>query len=189
MDLRSVELYVKVIEHNGFTAASEELQISKQTISRRISDLEKELGVRLLERNTRYVRMTDRGKRFFNYAIQVLELTNEVSQEITQHQEEPVGTLRIAASTLFGELYLNNVLQQYMIQYPKVSIEVEYGYKIRDPLQEGYDIIFCLGPLKDSTLIAKKILPNLIMYSIAPPFTIRRSFLESCCFSLRGDGL
>ena len=112
MDLKSVELFVRVIEHNGFTAASEKLEISKQTISRRISDLEKELGVRLLERNTRYLRMTDKGRRFFNYAIQMLELTNEVNQEITQNQEEPSGLLRIAAPILFGELYLNHVLHQ-----------------------------------------------------------------------------
>ena len=97
MDLKSAELFVRVIEHNGFTAASEELEISKQTISRRISDLEKELGVRLLERNTRYLRDDGQGAAIFNYAIQMLELTNEVHQEITQSQEEPSGLLRIAA--------------------------------------------------------------------------------------------
>ena len=142
MDLKSAELFVKVIEHNGFTAAANQLQLSKQTISRRISDLEKELGVRLLERNTRYIRMTDQGERFFDYAIQVLELTNDVCNEITKHQEEPSGKLRIAAPTIFGELHLNYVLHEYTKLYPKVSVEVEYGQKIRNPLQEGFDLIF-----------------------------------------------
>ena len=170
MDLKSAELFVKVIENNGFTAAADQLQISKQTISRRISELERELGVRLLERNTRYIRMTEQGKRFFDYAVQVLELTNDVCQEITQHQEEPSGKLRIAAPTIFGELHLNYVLYEYMKLYPKVSVEVEYGQKIRNPLQDGFDLIFCLGPLKDSTLIAKKILPNLRSLFASPDF-------------------
>ena len=178
MDLKSVELFVRVIEHNGFTAASEKLEISKQTISRRISDLEKELGVRLLERNTRYLRMTDKGRRFFNYAIQMLELTNEVNQEITQNQEEPSGLLRIAAPILFGELYLNHVLHQYTTKYPKVSLEVEYGLNIKDPLQEGFDIIFCLGPLKDSTLIAKKILPTFRSLFASPEFLQKNDVIE-----------
>ena len=170
MDLKSVELFVRVIEHNGFTAVSGKLQISKQMISRRISDLEKELGVRLLERNTRYLRMTDKGRRFFNYAIQMLELTNEVNQEITQIQEEPSGLLRIAAPILFGELYLNHVLHQYMKKYPKISLEVEYRLNIKNPLQEEFDVVFCLGSLKDSTLIAKKNLPTFRSLFASPEF-------------------
>ena len=67
--------------------------------------------------------MTDKGQRFFNYAIQMLELTNEVHQEITQNQEEPSGLLRIATPILFGEFYLNHVLHQYMTNIPKSHLK------------------------------------------------------------------
>ena len=99
-DLNAARVYVCVVEEHGFTAASDRLNIPKQTISRRIAELEEHLGVRLLERSTRKLRPTHAGEVFLNYAQQILYTAEQAQESIKDSKLEPSGTLHIAASNL-----------------------------------------------------------------------------------------
>ena len=159
-DLNAARIYVCVVEEHGFTAASDRLNIPKQTISRRIAELEEHLGVRLLERSTRKLRPTNAGEVFLNYAQQILYTAEQAQESIKEAKLEPSGTLHIAASHLFCELTLQDIILQYMQQYPKVNIELTLADSTLNLYDKNVDIGFVVGPIKDSSIIAKRMVPT-----------------------------
>ena len=159
MNLNSAYIFVCVVQERGFTAAAERLNMPKQTVSRKIAKLEKELGSRLLERSTRKLRLTSEGELFYGYAVKIAELAEQASQSLRKTKQEPQGRLRISASPLFGDLVLRHVIAEYMNLYPKVKIYAQFTHKEDDLYNDNIDISFQMGPLKNSSLIAKRIAP------------------------------
>jgi DNA-binding transcriptional LysR family regulator len=159
MNLNSAYIFVCVVQEKGFTAAAERLEMPKQTVSRKVAELEKELGSRLLERSTRKLRLTSEGELFYGYAVKIAELAQQASKSLGKTQQEPQGKLRISASQLFGDLVLRHVISEYMKMYPKVKVNAKFSQKAEDLYNDNIDISFQLGPLKNSSLIAKRIAP------------------------------
>ena len=160
MDLNSAHIFVQVIEKNSFTGASAALGLPKQTVSRKIAELESDLGVQLIQRTTRQLRLTDHGKRFFEYALRIAELANKAEQDLSEASIVPRGTLKISAPTIFGELYLNQTLLKYMDLYPNVEVQIKYGASNNNPLQNGFDLCFSVGPIPESSNIAQLLFPS-----------------------------
>ena len=173
MDLNSSYIFACVVQERGFTAAANRLGMPKQTVSRKVAELEKELGSRLLERSTRRLRLTSEGELFFRYAVQIVDLAQKATQSLKGTKEEPQGNLRISASQLFGDLVLRHVLSKYMRLYPKVKVQVLLSQE-SDHFNDNIDISLELGPLKSSSLIAKRIAPAWLGCYAAP------SFLQKC---------
>lgn len=169
-DLNAARIYVCVVEEHGFTAAADRLNIPKQTISRRIAELEEHLGVRLLERSTRKLRPTHAGEVFLNYAQQILFTAEQAQENIKESKLEPSGTLHIAASHLFCELTLQDIVLQYMQQYPKVNIELTLADSTLNLYDKNVDIGFVVGPIKDSSIIAKRMVPTWLKCFASPLF-------------------
>jgi DNA-binding transcriptional LysR family regulator len=131
--------------------------MQKSTVSRRIALLEERLGVRLLNRTTRKLRLTEVGQAYYERCRQIMLDFAEAEQAVMQLQQAPSGLLRITAPIEFGQLFLGRVLGEFMRQYPQISAEVELTSRDVDPLEEGVDIAIQVGQPRDSTLIARKL--------------------------------
>jgi DNA-binding transcriptional LysR family regulator len=175
LDLNAAAIFVCVVHENGFTAAAKSLGLPKQTVSRKVAELEDELGVRLLERSTRRLRLTAQGAKFFAYAQQISSLATTAAQEVRATQEEPEGVLRISAPPLLGDLFIRKMILLYMKLYPKVKIESRFYIpeQSHDLLSENIDIEFRVGVLPESSMIAKRVAPSWSSFFATPEYLAR----------------
>jgi DNA-binding transcriptional LysR family regulator len=157
MGLDDALIFTRVVECHSFTLAAQGLGMQKSTVSRRIALLEERLGVRLLNRTTRKLRLTEVGQAYYERCRQIMLDFAEAEQAVMQLQQEPSGLLRITAPIEFGQLLLGRVLGDFMRQYPQISAEVELTSRPVDPVEEGVDIAILVGQPQDSTLIARKL--------------------------------
>ncbi|WP_374325361.1 LysR family transcriptional regulator [Aquipseudomonas alcaligenes] len=157
MGLDDALIFTRVVECHSFTQAAQSLGMQKSTVSRRIALLEERLGVRLLNRTTRKLRLTEVGQAYYERCRQIMLDFAEAEQAVMQLQQAPSGLLRISAPIEFGQLFLGRVLGEFMRQYPQISAEVELTSRDVDPLEEGVDIAIQVGQPRDSTLIARKL--------------------------------
>lgn len=157
MGLDDALIFTRVVECHSFTQAAQGLGMQKSTVSRRIALLEERLGVRLLNRTTRKLRLTEVGQAYYERCRQIMLDFAEAEQAVMQLQLAPAGLLRITAPIEFGQLFLGQVLGDFMRQYPQISAEVELTSRHVDPVEEGVDIAILVGTPQDSTLIARKV--------------------------------
>lgn len=157
MGLDDALIFTRVVECHSFTQAAHSLGMQKSTVSRRIALLEERLGVRLLNRTTRKLRLTEVGQAYYERCRQIMLDFAEAEQAVMQLQQEPSGLLRITAPIEFGQLFLGSVLGAFMRQYPQISAEVELTSRDVDLVEEGIDIAMQVGQPRDSTLIARKL--------------------------------
>lgn len=149
--------YVEVVQRGSFTDAARALGVSKGTVSRQVTALERALGVRLLQRTSRAVSATDEGALFYERARLAVEAWARAIEGALERHQEPVGSLRITASGGIGARWLAPVVCEYLQTYPKVSVDLVLDDRIRDLVGEGFDLAVRTGPLQDSSLHSVKL--------------------------------
>ncbi len=152
--LDAMRVFVEVTEAKSFVAASRKLDISAPAVTRSIAQFEKTLGVRLFNRSTRHVRLTDSGSRFYEDAKRILEDVEQSVAAISGSYAEPKGVLSITAPVLFGQIHVTPVLTEYLQQNSSVSVKAVFYDRISNLLDEGLDIAIRIGQLKDSSIYA-----------------------------------
>lgn len=157
MGLDDALIFTRVVDCHSFTQAAQLLGMQKSTVSRRIALLEERLGVRLLNRTTRKLRLTEIGQAYYERCRQIMLDFAEAEQAVMQQQQVPSGLLRITAPIEFGQLLLGKVVGAFMRLHPQISVEAELGSRTVDPVEEGVDIVIRVGQPQDSTLIARKL--------------------------------
>ncbi|MBU8899719.1 LysR family transcriptional regulator [Corallococcus sp. H22C18031201] len=161
-------LFVTVVRAESFTRAASQLGITKQTVSERIGNLEKRLGVRLLERTTRRLRPTGAGVTYYERCSAIAAQIEEANSEIQQRQDEPSGLLRIASPSLYGRRFLTPVIASYLVRHPQARVELVLANRRIHLIEEGLDLAIHIGPLDDSSLVAKK-LAEIPFHFVASP--------------------
>ncbi len=156
-DLNELAVFTYVVEHGGFTAAAEATQLPKSNISRRIASLEARLGVRLLERTTRKVHVTEIGDIYYRHCRRMLDEADDADLYVEQAMEIPRGTLRVSASVTTGQHLLAPMAAEFMAQYPEVQFELVWTNRRVDVIDEGFDLVIRIGPLQDSSLVARRL--------------------------------
>lgn len=151
-------IFAKVVEANSFSEAARRLKMPVSTVSRRIADLEDQLGVRLLERSTRSLRLTDVGSEVFEHAQRSAELGETVDNIASNHLSTVSGLLRLSAPPSISDSLLAPLAGAFQTCHPNVRVQVLVTERMVDHIAEGIDLVFRVGALKDSTLIARKIL-------------------------------
>lgn len=146
-----------VADTNSFVAAGRVLQRHPTVISKRLAALERRLGVRLVERTTRNVRLTTAGRRLADRFRSAADLIAEAEQEASLGAAEIRGTLRIALPAAMGRLWLGPMLPEFLLAHPLVSVEADYNERYVDVVAEGFDAAIRVGTLRDSQLVAKKL--------------------------------
>lgn len=157
MELSHLDTFVKVVQTGSFTRAAEQLHTQKAHVSRVVSQLEAELGVRLLERTTRSLSLTEIGREFFERAVGILGAADDARRAVQQAQGEPRGTLRLSCGVEFGILAVNRWVRDYLLRHPDVNVDLEMTGRVVDLVHEGFDLAVRVGPLADSTLAARKL--------------------------------
>jgi DNA-binding transcriptional LysR family regulator len=157
MDFNRVGLFVRVVETGSFTAAARALRIPKSSVSRGVATLEKDLGVRLLQRTTRKLHLTDAGRAYFETASRALAGLDEAASAISQLQEEPAGTIRLTASVDVGVWLLAPAIDEFLAHHPAVHLDVMLTPRNVDLVQEGFDLALRAGRLADNTLVARPV--------------------------------
>jgi DNA-binding transcriptional LysR family regulator len=155
MDLSAAQAFVKVVQTGSFTRAAEALQTHKAHLSRVVGQLERELGVRLLERTTRSLSLTEVGREFHERALAILAAVDDARLAVQQAQGEPRGTLRLTCGVEFGMLAVSDWINRYLARYPQMKVDAEITGRLVDVVHEGFDLAIRIGPLPDSTLAAR----------------------------------
>lgn len=161
-------LFAAVVREGGFTRAAVQLGITKQTVSERIAKLEERLGVRLLERTTRRLRVTDSGATYYERCAAIAAQIEAANDEVRQRQSEPVGLLRVSTPVLYGRRFLAPVVASFMQRHPKARVELLLVDRRVDLVAEGLDLAIRIGVLDDSSLTARKLGEGHIYYVASP---------------------
>ncbi len=154
-DLNEIAIFVKVVDAGSFTGAAKSLGLPKSTVSRKITQLEERLAVRLLQRTTRTLSLTDTGSAYYQQCSRIISDVQEANIAVTEMQSKPVGTLRITAPVLFGSLVLSDLIADFLQRNPGIQIDMVLTDQSLDLIQEGIDVAFRVGVLADSSLIAR----------------------------------
>lgn len=157
MELSRLRAFVAVVQGGSFTRAADVLRSQKAGVSRQVSELETELGVRLLERTTRTLRLTEVGREVFERALGILAAVEDTQRVAQAVHGEPHGLLRVTMPLEFGLLAGFAWVRSLLARYPQLSIEVDSSSRIVDLVHEGYDLAIRIGPLADSRLAARRL--------------------------------
>ena len=155
MDFNAAALFVKVVRYGSFSETARRTSIPVATVSRRIKELEKELGVRLLERSTRYLRLTDAGTKFLEYVARGVEALEMGWSAIDRYQIEISGTLRLSLPP--GFIPWRKLLQDFQPVYPKVNLELYVTERRVDLVEDGIDVALRIGEIQDRRAIALRL--------------------------------
>ncbi|KZX76308.1 hypothetical protein A3715_13295 [Oleiphilus sp. HI0009] len=156
-DLNEMAIFAVVVGCGSFTKAADKLRLPKSTVSRKVSQLEKRVGVRLINRTTRNLKPTETGKLYYENCMKMLEQAEEADRIVNNMQSEPTGLLRISTPLAFGVPFFIDILKRFSEMYPKVNLEIISDNKPLDMLDEEIDIAFRIGPLEDSSLVARNL--------------------------------
>ena len=153
----TIPLFVAVVESGSYSRAAEKLNITKSAVSKRISQLEDELGIRLIQRTTRHISLTEAGERYYEYVSQALSFAQQGVDAVSELQGEPRGKLKITAPMSFGVRHIAPFLTEFLQRYPHIELDLQFEDRMVDLVAEGYDLAIRIGHLSDSNLIAKRL--------------------------------
>ena len=152
-----LQVYVAVAEEEGFAAAARRLQLSPPAVTRAVASLENTLGVRLLDRTTRYVRATEAGRRYLEDARQVLAGLEAADEAAAGINAEPRGHLAVTGPVMFGRLFVMPGIVEYLQRYPAMEVDAVFLDRSVNLLEEGLDVGVRIGELPDSSMRALRV--------------------------------
>ncbi len=155
--LQAMTTFVAVVDSGGFASAARKLNLSPPVVTRAVAELEERLGLRLLTRTTRVVRVTDAGARFADDCRRILGDIEEAETAATGTNAAPRGTLTLTAPVLFGHLYVTPILVDYLQRFPEVDAQCLFMDRIVNVVEEGIDVAVRIGELPDSSLQATRV--------------------------------
>lgn len=155
--LRALEVFAAVAEDGSLAGAGRRLGLSPPTVTRIVNELEASLGVALLRRTTRIVTLTEAGGAYLNDVRKILEELRAADDAVRGAHRSPTGTLRLTASTLFGQHYVSPIVIAYLEKYSDVVVDAVYLDRVVNLVEEGFDVAVRIGPLPDSSLIAVRV--------------------------------
>ena len=168
--LQAMQLFARVVETGSYTAAAEQLEISRALASKLVQALEDQLGVRLLHRTTRRLSLTEAGQNYYQRVAEILAQLAEAEAEAAELQLEPRGRLRVSAPMSFSILHLGAALADFQRKYPRVELELNLNDRVVDLVEDGFDLAIRIGRLADSSLVARRLAGSQIVAVAAPAY-------------------
>ena len=172
--LDGMATFVQVVEAGSFTAAATVLGHSTSFVSKAVSKLEDRLGVRLLQRTTRRLHLTEVGQIYFDRCRQIVMDAEDAEQAVTAQQETPRGKLRVSVPVSFGLGYLRKQLPIFCDWYPEITMDIELNDRMVDVVADGFDAVIRVGDLDDSDLTSRRIGSSRGLVLAAPDYWDRR---------------
>ena len=173
---KAIKVFQEVVSQGGFAAAARRMNSSPPSVSRLITELEADLGVRLFSRSSRGISLTEEGEEFLRKGAVLVDELDAVSEEIRERKSVPAGHLRISSVVAFGQERIAPAIPGFMLKYPKVSVELEISNRKVDLIQEHFDLavrIGTSGELEASSLKARKIFSQRLIFVATPEYLAR----------------
>ncbi|QXI37865.1 LysR family transcriptional regulator [Pseudomonas xantholysinigenes] len=178
--LSAMQTFRRVVDLGSFSAAAEQAGMSHTVLSRQVKNLERHLGTQLLNRTTRRLQPTEAGALFYRHCVQILEQMQAMTLELSEHQQQPTGTLRLGVATAFGELELGRWLADFVERHPRLRIELNCTDRFVDLLEEDVDV--CLrvtDHLPDSSLVARRLASSEVVLVASPAYLERHGLPDT----------
>jgi DNA-binding transcriptional LysR family regulator len=166
----AIPIFVAVADSAGFSSAARILGISKSAVSKRITQLEEQLGARLFHRTTRKLSLTEAGERYYQYAALATRAAQQAEDAVGELQGEPKGLLKIQLPMTIGQLHLAPLIPEFLKRYPQLQIDLVMDDRGINLVEQGYDLAIRAGDLPDSNLIARLLVPLHSTVCVSPEF-------------------
>ena len=157
IDFNEIILFTKVAEAGSFTGAARLLGLPKSTVSRKISQMEARLGVRLLQRTTRSVKLTELGAAHYERCARIVTEAEEAERAIHAGADAPRGLLRVSAPVEMAGEFLSALISEFLKAHPEIEMELDLSSRFVDLVEEGFDLAIRAGQLPDSSLVARRL--------------------------------
>jgi DNA-binding transcriptional LysR family regulator len=171
--LAEMMAFAKVVETKSFSAAADALRTSKSLVSKQVSNLESALGVKLLNRTTRRMSLTEIGAAYYEHCARIAQEIDAAAETVTQLQAEPRGVLKITSPVIFSSMHLAPALQTFLKRYEHVDVELNASDRVIDIVEEGYDLAIRITENPSPTMVARKIGPVRWVTCASPDFLKR----------------
>jgi DNA-binding transcriptional LysR family regulator len=169
-DVDALLVFGKVVESRSLSKAAALLGMPKSTVSRKLTKLEADLGIKLLRKNTHQLTVTDLGEKVYDHAVNILTEAHGVRALAEGSRQEPQGELRVAIPIFVGIDYASRVGATFLQRHPHSRLDIRLVDNMVDPIKDGFDVVFGTGPLQDSTLIARKVFDLELFLCASPHF-------------------
>jgi DNA-binding transcriptional LysR family regulator len=169
-DVDALLVFGKVVENRSLSKAAALLGMPKSTVSRKLTKLESDLGIKLLRKNTHQLTVTDLGEQIYAHAANISTEANGVRALVEGARQEPQGELKVAIPVFVGIDYASRVGATFLQRHPNSRLDIRLVDTIVDPIKDGFDVVFGTGPLQDSTLIARKVFDLQLFLCASPDF-------------------
>ena len=165
-----MQTFVRIVEAGSITKAAEQLNTVKSAVSRRLSELEKRLGVNLLTRTTRAQTLTASGNNYYQHCLKLIDELKEFESNIKQEHSSLTGRIKLAAPLSFGLAHLGPALRKFNQLHPDIMFDVDFNDRKVDLIEEGFDLAIRISNLNDSTLKARKITSTHLILCASPGY-------------------
>lgn len=173
--LQAMQLFVRVVDSGSYTAAADQMEISRALASKLVQGLEDQLGVRLLHRTTRKLSLTEAGENYYQRISEILAELNLAEAAAAEMQAEPRGRLRVAAPMSFAIHHLGAAVAEFNRRYPRIELDLNLNDRQVDLVEEGFDLAIRIARLADSSLIARRITPCRLVLVASPEYLARNA--------------
>lgn len=191
--LAAMQVFVRVAETGGLTAAGRVLGLAPSSVSRRISELEDMLGVRLLHRTTRKLSLTEAGEIYYERTRDIVRAVEEVNLAVTEERASPSGILRVTVPASVARLHVAPAVAAFHARYPAVKVVMSVSDRLADIVDQGLDVAIRIGPLEESSLIARKVGESRRLVCAGPSYLKRAGrplrpdeLTDHACLTFRG---
>ena len=174
MDLNDIVVFTKVVETKSFTGAADALGLPKSPVSRKLAQLEERLGVRLVQRTTRKLALTEIGEAYYERCARIVADVNSAEQLVTDMQATPRGRLRVTSSVDFATRWFGSIISAFLEQHPDINVELEATDKVVDMIEDGFDLAVRFGQMPESTLIARRLCTVTLIACATPEYLAKR---------------
>lgn len=172
--LTSLALFRRTVEAGSFSAVAREGHLAQSTVSKHIAALEQHLGVKLFHRNTRQLTLTESGQDFYGHCTRILDALDEAESSVRRDDTQLRGTLRISATATFGRLFILPFLWDFLAEHPQLNIDMILEDRYVDLVKEGVDMAVRVGPLADSSMVARPLGTSERVVVASPDYLRRR---------------
>ncbi len=165
-----MQTFIRIVEAGSITKAAEQLDTVKSAVSRRLSELEKRLGVSLVTRTTRSQTLTDHGKSYYQQCLRIIDDVAEIEANVSNDNCALAGRIKIAAPLSFGLNHLSNPLREFNERHPDIYFDIDFNDRKIDLVQDGFDLAIRIARLEDSSLMARRLTGVKLFLSASPEY-------------------
>jgi DNA-binding transcriptional LysR family regulator len=171
--LTSLALFARVVQLHSFTAAAEQSGLAKSAVSKRITQLEKHLGVQLLRRTTRKLALTEEGLRFYEHCAKVLQAAERAQESVAAANTAMRGPLRVSGPVTFSQMHLAPAIAEFLKLHPEIELTLSLDDRLVDVVEGGFDVVIRISRLKDASFVVRKLATDRLVVCASPEYLDR----------------